>query len=187
MPAYHSEFNDAAIMNRLPLVSGIYLVPFKTSKARSGTLGVASGSAAPYLREGADVIDEAIQYFRANVLFRHFDIQRLNDRLLIYITLLISEALGRIKLDTKAEEATKAWSQSASARIPLPGDADIPLSSLYPAPESRTEADQLRAYLVQLRQETHQRLHSVLYPPGSTGPNKWWMAFQKRKFMNKSF
>ncbi|WRX32223.1 Actin-related protein 2/3 complex subunit 3 - like 1 [Theobroma cacao] len=41
----------------------------------------------------------------------------------------------------------------------------------------------LRNYLKQIREETSGRLLSVAYRPNGT-PNKWWLAFAKRKFMN---
>lgn len=44
--------------------------------------------------------------------------------------------------------------------------------------------DLLRQYLTQLRQELANRLVERVYADGK--PSKWWMCFQKRKFMNKS-
>jgi actin related protein 2/3 complex subunit 3 len=40
-----------------------------------------------------------------------------------------------------------------------------------------------RNYLKQVREETSGRLLSVAYRANGT-PNKWWLAFAKRKFMN---
>ncbi len=45
-------------------------------------------------------------------------------------------------------------------------------------------ADSLRAYLKQAREETGARLVTRCYTAEGT-PNKFWMAFSKRKFMNK--
>lgn len=44
-------------------------------------------------------------------------------------------------------------------------------------------AELFRNYLKQIREETSGRLLSVAYRPNGT-PNKWWLAFAKRKFMN---
>ncbi len=50
----------------------------------------------------------------------------------------------------------------------------------------------MRAYLSQLRQEMTVRLIERIYSPtyldteNGRRPSKWWMSFQKRKFMNKS-
>ena len=47
-----------------------------------------------------------------------------------------------------------------------------------------TLADALRAYLKQAREETGARLVLKCYTEDDK-PNKFWMAFSKRKFMNK--
>ena len=44
----------------------------------------------------------------------------------------------------------------------------------------------LRQYLTQVRQELAARLVERLYADGTGKPSKWWMAFQKRRFMNRS-
>lgn len=44
-------------------------------------------------------------------------------------------------------------------------------------------ADLLRSYLKQVREETSGRLMEKVYRQNGT-PNKWWLAFAKRKFMN---
>lgn len=46
--------------------------------------------------------------------------------------------------------------------------------------------DYLRQYLIQVRQELAARLIERLYADGTGKPSKWWMAFQKRRFMNRS-
>ena len=46
--------------------------------------------------------------------------------------------------------------------------------------------DYLRQYLVQVRQELSARLVEKLYADGTGKPSKWWMSFQKRRFMNRS-
>jgi actin related protein 2/3 complex, subunit 3 len=44
----------------------------------------------------------------------------------------------------------------------------------------------LRQYLTQVRQELAARLVAILYADGTGKPSKWWMSFQKRRFMNRS-
>lgn len=48
---------------------------------------------------------------------------------------------------------------------------------------SLVHAELFRNYLKQIREETSGRLLSVAYRTNGT-PNKWWLAFAKRKFMN---
>jgi len=70
--------------------------------------------------------------------------------------------------------------------FPIPGDANFLLNSHYAPPASRSDADYLRQYLVQVRQELAARLIEKLYADGTGKPSKWWMSFQKRRFMNRS-
>jgi actin related protein 2/3 complex subunit 3 len=44
-------------------------------------------------------------------------------------------------------------------------------------------AELLRNYLKQIREETSGRLLNCAYRANGF-PNKWWLAFAKRKFMN---
>jgi actin related protein 2/3 complex subunit 3 len=67
----------------------------------------------------------------------------------------------------------------------LPGDAGFPLNNLYAAPDSKVDGDFLRQWLLQARQETALRLVDRVYSVDGR-PSKWWMAFTKRKFMNRS-
>ena len=109
------------------------------------------------------------------------------SQLLIYLILFISDCLSRIAAShgpwTK-HEALKQLSSHAVDGFALPGDANFPLSSLYSAPASRADADALRQYLTQARQETVTRLVEKIYQDDV--PSRWWLAFTKRKFMGKS-
>jgi len=67
--------------------------------------------------------------------------------------------------------------------FPLPGESGWPLGGHFPTPKSRAESDQARAYLKHVREETGARLCEIVYNGDGT-PNKYWMAFSKRKFMN---
>lgn len=50
----------------------------------------------------------------------------------------------------------------------------------------KKDVDYLRQYLTQVRQELAARLVERLYADGTGKPSKWWMSFQKRRFMNRS-
>lgn len=48
---------------------------------------------------GPDIVDEAVDYFRANVLFRSFEVKGPADRVLVYLTLFIQQVrMGEGKL-----------------------------------------------------------------------------------------
>lgn len=71
-----------------------------------------------------DILDEALEYFKANVLFRTFEVKGagkislssflknniLADILLIYSTLYISQCLGKIKGKNKADATKQLFS-----------------------------------------------------------------------------
>ena len=57
--------------------------------------------------ESYDCVDEILSLFRANVLFRNFEINGPADRMLIYGTLFITECLGKVKPTMSAREAEK--------------------------------------------------------------------------------
>lgn len=85
-----------------------------------------------------------------------------------------------------AKEAEKALLNVAlDTSFAIPGDAGFPLNQAYEAPRDRQDAEQLRQYLSQCRQELAMRLLQRVYP-GGVGPSKWWLSFTKRKFMGKS-
>ena len=68
----------------------------------------------------------------------------------------------------------------------IPGDPGFPLNQMFQAPGSRQEAETLKQYRSQVRQELASRLLARIYEDGSDRPSKWWLSFTKRKFMGKS-
>eukprot|EP00304_Pavlova_gyrans_P002099 CAMPEP_0206061222 /NCGR_PEP_ID=MMETSP1466-20131121/53562_1 /ASSEMBLY_ACC=CAM_ASM_001126 /TAXON_ID=44452 /ORGANISM="Pavlova gyrans, Strain CCMP608" /LENGTH=239 /DNA_ID=CAMNT_0053436571 /DNA_START=31 /DNA_END=748 /DNA_ORIENTATION=- len=172
--AYHSSFKEE---DAATFAGGCAVLPIRTT----------CRGPAPALESGAeDIIDEAIYLFKANVLFRNFEVKGPADRLLVYLTLYISECLRRIEGARGKAEALKALTNMALEAFPIPGDASFPLGPYFPTPESKQEADFIRSYLRQLREETGRRMIDKCYPDGETTPSKWWIAFSKRRFMNKA-
>ncbi|KZS98081.1 actin-related protein ARPC3 [Sistotremastrum niveocremeum HHB9708] len=177
MPAYHSSFNEETDCR---LVGNVSVLPIKT-KIR--------GPAPQADPSQGDIIDETIDLFRANSLFRNFEIKGPADRLLIILILFISDCLAKIgsaRTVPSELEASKSLNTLAVDNFPLPGDATFPLNAHYAAPASRADADYLRGYLTQVRQELAARMVERLYADGTGKPSKWWMSFQKRRFMNRS-
>ncbi|CAO1614295.1 unnamed protein product [Parajaminaea phylloscopi] len=180
MPAYHSAYNEDADAR---LVGSMALLPFRSR--------IRGPAPQPVDATQLDIVDEAIDLFRANSLFRNFEIKGPADRTLIYLILFISDCLSKIAASRGAAlsqmEANKQLSTLAVDNFALPGDAAFPLNALYQAPASRADADALRAYLTQARQELAARLTEKVYAGSEDGrPSKWWLAFTKRRFMGKS-
>lgn len=70
-----------------------------------------------------------------------------------------------------ARAAEKALINNALDHFAIPGDASFPLNQAFEPPADRLQAEQLRGYISQVRQELAMRLHQRLYENG-TGPNK---------------
>lgn len=133
-----------------------------------------------------DIIDETIQYFKANVFFKNYEIKSPADRVLIYLTLYVTECLKKLQKIGSKEEAKKEMATMAIINFDIPGDAKFPLNALYGKPQDRNEGDQCKAYFTQMRQELGQRIIDKVYDPNTNKPSKWWMCFVKRRFMDKS-
>jgi len=177
MPAYHSSLNEEPDLRQ---VGNMALLPIKTR------IRGPAPSADP---SQADVIDETLDLFRANSLFRNFEIKGPADRTLIVLILFISDCLAKIgsmRTVPSQLEANKTLNTLAVDNFAIPGDATFSLNSHYAPPESRSDADYLRQYLTQVRQELAARLVERLYADGTGKPSKWWMSFQKRRFMSRS-
>ncbi|XP_031573607.1 actin-related protein 2/3 complex subunit 3-like [Actinia tenebrosa] len=171
MPAYHSSLE--APMS----IGNMALLPVNTTF---------KGPAPPGNQSGPDIIDEAIYYFKANVFFKSYEIKSEADRVLIYLTLYITECLKKLQRVQGKEQAKKDMKNLAIVNFDLPGDSGFPLNAMYQKPANKQDADTMRQYLTQLRQELGQRLVEKIFDPQTDKPSKWWMCFVKRKFMDKS-
>jgi len=90
-----------------------------------------------------DIIDETLDLFRANSLFRNFEIKGPADRLLIILILFISDCLAKIvssRVPPNQLEATKSLNTLAVDNFALPGDANFPLNAHYSPPATRFDA-----------------------------------------------
>jgi hypothetical protein len=90
--------------------------------------------------DAEDIIDEALNLFRANVLFRNFEIKGDADRVLIYLILFITECLGKLARNPSLREAEKILGTLALGNFAIPGDATFPLNALYTAPANKMDA-----------------------------------------------
>ena len=170
MTSYHSQFNSES--NKL--IGNLALLPLRTQYK----------GPAPKT-DDQDIIDEALCYFKANVFFKSYEVKGSGDRVMIYLTLYISECLKKLQRCPNRIEAQKSLATLAVSSFDIPGDPGFPLSAFLTKPSNRAEADQMRQYFTQLRQEMGQRLvEKVFYPDEK--PSKWWICFTKRRFMDKS-
>lgn len=172
MPAYHSTFLGESERT----VGNVVLLPIHTSFR---------GPSYPPSQE-YDIIDETLDLFRANSFFKNFDIKGPADRLLIYGILFVSDCLSKLSARVTYKEAVRALNNLALDTFSLPGDVGFPMNALYQAPATKADAELLRGYLLQFRQELADRLLKRVYSEDETVPSKYWLAFTRRRFMNRS-
>ena len=108
MPAYHSSFGSG--QERL---GNMALLAIKTSHRGPAACLPAS--------QEADIIDEALYYFKANVFFRTYEIKSESDRVLIYLTLYITECLKKLQKCSNKNQGLQEMYSLAIARFDIPG------------------------------------------------------------------
>ncbi|KAI1042453.1 hypothetical protein LB505_004443 [Fusarium chuoi] len=191
MPAYNSVFNNDPNIPRI--IGNFPLLPLRT-KTRGPAYTLPNPS--PPLpanespdpdSESYDILDEVLALFRANTFFRNFEIQGPADRLLVYGIWFVSDCLTKIRPQASLRDAQKdVLNLALDLNFAIPGDPAWPLNQMYEAPRDRQEAEQLKQYMSQVRQELASRLLARVYDGDETKPSKWWLSFTKRKFMGKS-
>ncbi|CAK8681172.1 actin-related protein 2/3 complex subunit 3-like [Clavelina lepadiformis] len=173
MPAYHSTQTAPRS------VGNIAVLPLKC-------LSKYKGPAPRIPPDQSDIIDETIGFFRANIFFRNYEIKSDSDRTLIYVTLYIQECLKKLVKCMSKESGRKELYTLAVSSFDIPGDPGFPLNAMYAKPQSRSDADLMKAYIQQLRHETGERLLERVWDNDAGRASKWWLCFAKRKFMEKS-
>ncbi|KAH8345231.1 hypothetical protein KR059_011367, partial [Drosophila kikkawai] len=166
--AYHSEIEEFH-----GTVGNMAILPLRTQVR----------GPAPSVDVANDIIDESLYYWKSNIFFSTYEVKSEVDRVLIYITLYITECLKRLARCTSKAQGQQELYTLAISRFDLPGDAGFPLNSIYTRPE---DPDRMRQYILQLRHETGNRLLEKVFDTPDDKPSKWWTCFAKRKFMEKS-
>jgi len=123
---YHSTFNEVQARQ----LCGMSMLPIKTR---------VKGPSAQASPDQPDIIDETLDYFKANILFRNFEIKGPADRLLIYLTWYTKAALTAILKSSKAD-AEKVLYQLAIENFAIPGDRNFPFGGFFSNPTNRQEA-----------------------------------------------
>jgi len=90
----------------------------------------------------ADIIEECLTLFRANCLFRNFEIKGPADRTLIYGILFISDCLNKLasRPSQNQQDASKSLNALALENFNIPGEPGFPLNPLYAPPANRNDA-----------------------------------------------
>ena len=134
-----------------------------------------------------DVLDEALFYFKSNMLFKTYTIKGSGDRLLLYLTMFMNNCLKRIVGLNRAQAKATLLSY-ASDSVTAPTDPSFQFSSFFPAAKSNEEVDQWKEYVKQLRMEISSRLLRLVFqfPEADGTGSKFWMIFGKSTFLSSS-
>merc|ERR1711936_596341 len=174
MPPFHSTLPSPG-----RTLGNMALMPL-----RQTTKGSARGPAPSTNDE--DIVDQTINLFKANILFKQFEMETDVDRVLVYVTLYIIECLKRLQKMQNVERATQDMYSAALESFAIPGEAGFPLNAFYTKPQGG-DTEEMKKYFVQLRHETGARLAEKVFDPSLSpdgGPAKWWTCWAKRKFLN---
>lgn len=176
MPAYHSKLANVGQQT----LGNMAFLTFRTNFR--GPVQICDEK---HLVDDLDIVDEALLYFKPNVFFRTYEIQSDADRVIIYLTLYISECLKRALKCTSRDQANTELYSLAISRFDIPGDPNFPLNGMFHRPSKQEHIDLMKAYLTQLRQEcSHRLLDRIFDDTNQQKPSKWWTCFAKRKFMD---
>jgi hypothetical protein len=98
-----------------------------------------------------DILDEALTFFRANVLFRKFEVKGSSDKLLVYLTLFVSLCLKKLENCKSDAEGVKVLIMMGLDKFALPGEPSFPLNALFAPAQTKEEAGKSHAGRVWVR------------------------------------
>lgn len=150
MQAYHSQLRDYQ-----QTVGNLAILPLRTQARGPAPTGNIEN----------DIIDESLYYFKANVFFRTYEVkvsywvtesnrkdvyllffcinQNEIDRVLIYITLYITECLKKLQRCATKNQGLQEMYTLAISKFDIPGEAGFPLNTVYARPQSPAESGKL--------------------------------------------
>ena len=79
-------------------------------------------------------------FFRANTLFRNYDVRNGCDKTLIYLTLFAQQCLVKCEKIEDKQMAIRELRALAQKQFSIPGEAGWPLGGLFAAPADKNES-----------------------------------------------
>ena len=95
-----------------------------------------------------DILDEILGFFKANVLFKQFEVKGGADRVLIYLTLYITQCLMKLSTVSNKADGVRALTSMAHEQFKIPGETGFPLGAFFPPPANGQEAGAHVIFLV---------------------------------------
>merc|ERR1712034_98341 len=143
MPPFHSSLE----VEVHKVIGNMAILPIRQTVKGNSVKGPAMDT------KERDIIDETLDLFKANILFKNFEMKDTVDRVLVYITLYTIECLKRLAKISSKERAIQDMYSMALEQMAIPGDSAFPLNAFFVKPADR-EAEDMKKYLVQIRHET---------------------------------
>eukprot|EP00760_Papus_ankaliazontas_P035595 PhM_4_TR7925/c0_g1_i1/m.12864/K05756/ARPC3; actin related protein 2/3 complex, subunit 3 len=178
--AYHSAWNDPELLSSVKSACGCGMFPLRQTTKSSGSAPKMEGSGQE------DIVDETLKLFRANSLFKAFEMKGAGDRMMVYLMLYTQQCLKRLEGVTKDAAQSKMFALGMES-FPGPGEAGFPLTSFYPEATS-AEVAVWKDYAKQARMELGARLIAIVYasPEANGTGNKHWMQYSKETILGKT-
>eukprot|EP01083_Nonionella_stella_P079234 217214_1 len=176
MPVYHSKHNEDKNLKTTCKASVLPLNP--------GSVKGPAGEFRKQNEKDLDIVDEAIHFFRANILFTQFEVEGGADLTLVYLTAWIADCLRKLQKEKSKKGAlSKVHSIGINKKFNVPGASKFEFGAFFSKPASNSEKQLFIDYFSQIRHETLKRLVERVYKADGT-QNKHWFQFSKRRFMN---
>ena len=177
--SYHSQFCGDKTAE---ICCGIPLLPLKGDDK--------SGAAPRFQGEGQDIVDEAIEQFRAQIMFTTFKPQGPADKIIVFLTSFIQKVLEQWSKHQKNPDKVL---QIGKELVEWDIETNSPdfimnkLGQMHKAKNGGEEA-KMKKYLKLCKQETFSRLHARL-TNDKTGDmdRKFWLVFGKKPYLGHKF
>ena len=138
--------------------------------------------------EKTDILDEVLYYFKANMLFRAFNLKGPGDCTMLYMMLYVQQVLKRI-VGLKKDKAKNAAIALGIESFETPADRGFIFGDFFAKPSSPKEAERWAEYIKQLRLELGLRVveKTFKFPEADGTGNKFWLSYSKGTLLNKCF
>lgn len=173
MPSYHSSFHGG-----YQKACDLSLIAFE-NKGKPNL----DGKLIKAKDKSIDIIDEAIAFFRANVLFKSFSIKTDGDKTLVYLEVFIAKILSSIENVYTDKKKSKELMYNLISECEWgPNVKNHFLNTILEIKQN--EVAELSSYLKSIREETVNRMFYLLFEaPGCTLDIKYWMAYSRKSFL----
>lgn len=191
MPSYHSILNHD--INSIPISCGFPLISFELNKQP-----ILDFKKIKEKSINVDILDEALTYYRLNILFKNYPLKSEADKIIVYATVFLSKCLEIFHSNYNDAKKTKdalkeliieaEWSPNYKTHflngILINSSSNKNNVNSNSNSYSQSEVSSLQKYLKQIRTELVFRLNCILFDnENALNKNKFWLSYSKKKFL----